>query len=146
LPTLVTPVLLLVIAVVTPLREPAHFSDHLALPAIHRLRDENLTGTVFTHVPWGGPAIDIGYPRWRVAYDGRFYRYTPEEWRFYRGISEGKVPLADVERRYHPVAFVLDPGWNPSLIAELRAAPAWREPFSDGIAVVFVRKPHVTAP
>lgn len=139
IPRFAAPLLLLVTALSVPLLRPTYFAETIPMAALQKLRAAGVTGTVFTHVPWGGPAIDIGHPRWRVAYDGRFYRYTREEWDFYRAIGKGKAPLAEVLRRYDPAAFVLEPEWNASLIAELRAAPGWQQVSADGVAVVFRR-------
>ncbi len=139
-PAAAAPLLLLAAAVLTPLLRPTYFSEGLPLAGIEKLRDSGAAGTIFAHVPWGGPLIDLGYPRWKVAYDGRFYRYTPEEWAFYRAIAQDKIPLAEVLRRYRPAGFVLDPEWNASLIAELRADPAWQQIWSDRTATVFKRR------
>lgn len=135
-----TPLLLGVTAVVTPIQHPTEFSPTLPLAAIARLQREQVAGVVFAPAPWGGPLIDIGHPRWQVAYDGRLYRYTPEEWRFYSEIGRNKVSLAQVEQRYRPVAFVLEPRRHTALIGELRASPDWTQIWSDPAAVVFRRK------
>jgi hypothetical protein len=124
-----------------PFLRPTRFSPAIPLATIQALKDRAPAGTIFLHIPWGGPAIDIGYPAWRVAYDGRFYRYTPEELRLYRDISHDRVPLVDVVRRYRPVGFVLERDWNKSLITELRADPAWEQVAEQGAAVAFVRRP-----
>jgi hypothetical protein len=143
-PAAVAPLMLLASAVLMPLLQPTHFAETIPLAAIRKLHDQRVQGTIFTHVPWGGPAIDIGYPAWKVAYDGRFYRYTPEEWEFYRRISKDQVLLAEVQRRYRPAAFVLEPQWNRSLIAELRADRGWEQLSADRIAVVFKRRTGAT--
>ncbi|MDR2856783.1 MAG: hypothetical protein LBV50_02925 [Novosphingobium sp.] len=144
MPAVVAPLLFLATAVLMPLRQPTHFIETIPLAAIGKLHDQQVRGTIFTHIPWGGPAIDIGYPGWHVAYDGRFYRYTPEEWAFYRRIDRDQVPLAEVLRRYRPIAFVLDPQWNRSLIGELRADHEWEELSADRVAVAFKRRTGAT--
>lgn len=135
-----TPMLLCAVAVMTPMQHPTKFSPNIPLAAIDRLHREGFSGVIFAPAPWGGPLIDIGYPRWRVAYDGRFYRFSPEEWQLYRNIARGEVPLAEIERRYGPAAFVLDPRSNASLIAELRTSLGWRQIWSDRSAAVFKRE------
>lgn len=146
-PAFVTAVLLLVTAVATPLQQPTYFSSRLPLAAIERLHARNIEGTIFNHFPWGGPLVDRGYPQWRISLDGRYYRYTPEEWRFYFDERDGKVPLAEIERRYTPVAYMLDPDWDRFVIAELRADPRWQSIWSDKDAVVFVpRTATATSP
>lgn len=144
LPRAIAPLALLVVAIAVPLLRPTQFSTALPLAAIERLHATGIRGTIFAHFPWGGPVIDMGYPDWRVAYDGRYYRYSREEWDFYNRIGWNKVPLAEIERRYHPVGYLLDREWNHSLIAELRRDARWQELPSDGVAVVFKRKSGAT--
>jgi len=128
-------VLVALLGVLTPVR----FAPDLPLAAIARLRESGVTGTVYAHYPWGGPVIDAGYPAWHVAYDGRYYRYTREEWQAYYAAGQGQVPLAAIERRWHPSAWLLEPGWNAPLIAALRADRArWRELPGESGAVAFV--------
>ena len=140
-PAWLSPVALILTAIAMPLLRQTHFAPTIPLAALERLHASGAKGTIFTHFPWGGPAIDVGYPDWRVAYDGRYYRYTPHEWDIYRAIAAGRVDLAGIDRTYRPTAFVLDPRWNRALIAALRADRThWREVAADGPAIVFQRK------
>lgn len=124
---------------------PTAFSPSLPLAAITKLRETGVTGVVFDYPPWGGPLIDAGSPNWTVAYDGRYYRYGPDEWRRYQDTTRGLVGPADLERIYHPAAYVLKPGQDTALITALRAsAPTWRQIYADGGCVVFVRN-HLPA-
>lgn len=144
-PAWLAPAALIAAAVVTPLLSSTRFTPTIPVEAIERLRASGVQGTIFAHFPWGGPAIDAGFPAWRVAYDGRYYRYTPAEWELYRAIAEGTVGLAEIERIYRPAGFVLSPGWNGQLITALRARPdAWRQLSADGAAVVFKRETAAT--
>ena len=130
------------LAVVAGIVLPVRFDPRLPLAEIARLRASGVTGTVFAHFPWGGPVIDAGYPQWRVAYDGRYYRYAPTEWAEYDSAAKGHMALAQIEAAWHPAAFLLDPQWNAGLIAVLRARPAqWRELPGAGQAVSFTRAP-----
>lgn len=141
IPAWLAPVALIAAAIVTPLLRPTHFAESIPVAAIERLRASGIKGTIFAHFPWGGPAIDAGYPAWRVAYDGRYYRYTPAEWDRYRQIGSGALGLAQIDRLYRPAAFVLSPQWNGALIAALRAdAGRWQQLSADRTAVVFKRK------
>lgn len=143
-PAWLAPLALVLAVIATPLLRPTHFARTIPLAAIERLRAAGVAGTVFTHFPWGGPAIDVGYPAWRVAYDGRYYRYAPPEWDRYRSTGAGPVDLVWIERTYRPAAFVLSPQWNGALIAALRAdAGRWQQLSADRTAVVFKRR---TAP
>lgn len=119
--------------------QPARFRETIPVAQIDALHATGVRGTIFAHFPWGGAVIDRGYPHWKVAYDGRYYRYTAAEWQRYLALGEGRVGLAEIERIYRPAAFVLDSGWTPGLIGELRARPdRWRELPGAGPAILFV--------
>jgi hypothetical protein len=135
-----TTILLAGAATLTLWFSPVHFSESLPLKGIQKLKAVGVKGTIFAYFPWGGPVIDAGYPDWRVAYDGRYYRYTPAEWRRYDQTTSGTIGPADLDRTYHPVAYFLAPGINEKLIAALRAQrQSWREIYADRQCVVFVR-------
>lgn len=144
-PSWVAPLALLAAAVGVAAVRPTHFDTGIPLDAIRRLRAEGIKGTIFAHFPWGGPVIDAGYPDWRVAYDGRYYRYTPAEWDLYRRIGSGAASLSEIDRLYRPAGFVLSPEWNGALIAMLRGDGAhWRQLSADRTAVVFERRTAAT--
>jgi hypothetical protein len=143
-PPWLAPVALVATALVMPLLQPTHFAETIPVNAIARLRTTGVKGTVFAHFPWGGPVIDAGYPDWRVAYDGRYYRYTRVEWDRYRRIGAGAVSLAEIDGLYHPAAYILEPGWDRGLVALLRADPGWRQLSADRTAVVFTRRAAAT--
>jgi hypothetical protein len=120
---------------------PAHFDGSLPMRGIQALKATGVKGVVFPYFPWGGPLVDAGYPDWRVAFDGRYYRYTPAEWRLYDQARTGALGPADLDRHYHPAAYLLEPGYNAVLIAALRAQPrTWREVYADAQCVAFVRR------
>ena len=99
-----------------------------------------MSGTVYAHSAWGGPVIDAGFPGWRVAYDGRYYRYSPAEWARYHAASAGQIGLDRLDRTYRPAAYLLRPGRDDGLLALLRASPAnWRELGGSPGCVTFVR-------
>lgn len=119
---------------------PTQFSHSLPLAGIEKLRETGVKGAVFNYPPWGGPLIDVGYPDWVVAYDGRYYRYAPQEWRRYEETARGQIGPKELDRIYHPVAYVLTPGGDDALITALRAdIRTWRQIYADGACVVFVR-------
>lgn len=128
----------LLVAVIAPLLAPTRFVPTLPLSALARLKQEHVRGTVYGDFPWGGPIIDIGWPDWRVAYDGRYYRYSSEEWKYNGGIENGFVPLVDVVRKWRPAAFVLHVRHNAPLAAELAHSRAWRRIYDRGGVVVYV--------
>lgn len=135
-PAVLLPVFL--VAVLAPLLAPTRFDSSLPLAALARLRQEQVRGTVYGDFPYGGAIIDAGWPHWRVAYDGRYYRYSSDEWKYNGGIENGFVPLVDVVRKWRPAAFVLNAAHNPSLAAELARSPAWRLIYARGGVVVYV--------
>jgi hypothetical protein len=145
LPAWLAPLGLVVAAIIMPLAVPTRFDRTIPLRAIGVLRDSGARGTIFVHFPWGGPVIDAGYPEWKVAYDGRYYRYTPQEWERYRRICAGEIGLAEIDQQYHPAGFVLSPQWTPALIEALRADKTdWRQLYADRWAVVFKRRVATT--
>ena len=131
---------LLLVAVATPLIAPTRFAATLPLAAVQLLRDHHIRGTVYGDLLFGGVIIDTGYPDWRVAYDGRYYRYSSEEWRYDSDIKSGIVPLADVVRRWNPAAFVLDARRNAPITEELAHSKMWQRIYArDGIVVYVPR-------
>jgi hypothetical protein len=131
---------LLMVAIVTPQIAPTRFSETLPLAAMQLLRDYHLHGTVYGDLRFGGVIIDTGYPDWRVAYDGRYYRYSSEEWRAEDDINSGIVPLAEVVRKWSPAAFVLDERRNAAIAAELAQNQMWQRVYArDGIVVYVPR-------
>ena len=118
---------------------PTHYHKSLPLLGIEKLKDSGVTGTIYGYYAWGGLLIEAGYPDWKVAFDRRYYRYTPDEWERYASVVRGEVGLAELERIYQPCAFLLRPGADDQLIAALRRDAGWREVHADQNCVAFVR-------
>jgi hypothetical protein len=134
------PLAILVVALVMPVIRPTHFDETLPMAAISRLRQENVRGVIYSDFPFGGPLIDAGYPQWRVAYDGRYYRYTADEWHFNGGVEAGELGLRDILRKWHVAGFLLKVSHNGPLARELSRAPGWRPIWKrDGIVVYVPR-------
>ena len=129
---------ILFVALLTPLLAPTRYAPTLPLSALARLRQEQVCGTVYGDFPYGGAIIDVGWPDWRVAYDGRYYRYSSDEWKYNGGIENGFVPLVDVVRKWRPAAFVLHARHNAPLAGELARSRAWRRIYDRGGVVVYV--------
>ena len=129
-------------ALTLPFLAPTRFAQSLPLESIARLKQEHLRGTVYADFPFGGPVIDAGWPDWRVAYDGRYYRYSREEWQYNGGIENGYVPLVDVIAKWNPVAFVIQEDHNAPLAGELAHSRRWKRIFrgADGVLVYVRRK------
>lgn len=118
----------------------ARFAAWLPLQGIAALKAERVRGTVFAELPWGGPLIDGGHPNWQVALDGRYYVYTEAELALARTVGTAPAGLDQINRRWTPSAFLLDPELSGGLIRQLRANPAaWREIRTDDFSVAFVR-------
>lgn len=130
----------LLVAVLGSLLLPTRFDPGIPLAAIERLRRENLRGTVYGDFPFGGAIVDGGYPAWRVAYDGRYYRYSSDEWKYNGGIENGYVPLVDVVRKWRPVGFILNARHNAALAGELARSPGWRRIYVRDDIVVYVSR------
>jgi type IV secretory pathway protease TraF len=117
---------------------PGHGPDRALFAALSARRHQ---GTVFTDPTLGGAVILDGFPRWQVAFDGRYFLYRPDEIALYwRSATDGGV-LLDTERRYHPTAYALVIPSSAALVRELSARPqTWDRAFDDGQNVLFVRK------
>jgi hypothetical protein len=134
---------LLMVALVTPILRPTHFSPNLPLAAVAKLQSTQVSGTIFTEPEFGGVLIDAGYPRWQVSLDGRYYRYTDAEWARYGDVLAGSFRLRDIVRTYHPAAFVLRPSHTTALCAELdRSGSGWQRIWADEGAAAWVPQPH----
>lgn len=133
------PVLFTLSITVAALIRPTHFHESLPLDGVVALKRTGVTGTVYCHYAWGGPLIDLGYPNWTVAFDGRFYRYSPEEWQRYAASVRGEIGPAELEAVYQPSAYFLRPGADDRLIAALRRDGNWREVHADRNCVAIIR-------
>ena len=128
------------IALLTSTIRSTRFAQTVPRQCLAALKATGVRGTIYAHAAWGGPVIDAGYPAWQVAYDGRYYRYSPEEWARYHAASAGEVRLDWLNRTYRPAAFVLDPARDGGLITLLHASPAaWRELRATPSCSAFVR-------
>ena len=120
---------------------PTHFAQDLPRPCLAALRATGVSGTIYAQAAWGGPAIDAGFPDWRVAYDGRYYRYPAAEWSQYHAAAAGKVGLDVLDRAYRPAAYLLKPVRDDGLIARLRGVPGiWRALDTPPGCAAFVRR------
>ena len=107
---------------------PTRFAESIPRQCLTALQATGVRGTIYANSAWGGPVIDAGYPAWRVAFDGRYYRYSSAEWARYHAASAGEVRLDWLDHAYRPAAFLLDPARDGGLIRLLRASPAgWHE-------------------
>lgn len=132
--------LVALVALATPQIAPTRFSDTLPLDAIVQLKKQNVRGVIYADFPYGGPLIDAGYPDWRVAYDGRYYRYTPEEWHFNGDIEGGHKGLREILGKWRVAGFLLKSSHNTPLAAELARSPNWRRVWTGGDVVVYVKR------
>ena len=120
---------------------PTRFAEEIPRRCLAALKATGVGGTVYAHAAWGGPVIEAGFPRWRVAFDGRYYRYSTAEWARYRAAAAGEVGLDGLDRKYHPTAYLLRPGRDDGLIARLRASPAnWRALGALPACAAFIRR------
>ena len=120
---------------------PTRFAESIPRQCLAALKATGVRGTIYAHSAWGGPAIDAGFPAWRVAFDGRYYRYTPEEWARHHAAARGEVRLDWLDRTYRLNAWLLEPDRDAGLIALLRQSPAnWRELDAQPGCAAFVRR------
>ena len=79
-----------------------------------------------------------GAPGWRVAIDGRIYRYDRSDWESYRAIALGIEPHRELFSQDRPAAAFLRPGHDRALIDRLQRDPAWRDHYRDANCHIFV--------
>jgi hypothetical protein len=121
----------------TPFR-PDRGPDRALFAALSQRRGQ---GTVFNDSMLGGALILNGFPRWQVAFDGRYFLYRPDEIALMQRTASDGTALADIERIYHPTAYALDPAASPALVRELTARPTtWNRAYDDKAFVLFVRR------
>jgi hypothetical protein len=131
----------IVIAVLITAFKPVTFREHLVLAPLAKLKEAGVRGTIFADFQFGGTLIYTGFPEWKVAYDGRYYRYSRSEWERFAAIQAGKFRLNDIVATYEPAAFVLSPARNGKLVNEINDRPSeWRNVYRDSRVVIFV--PH----
>lgn len=118
---------------------PIRFGDHLAFPAIARLSEEGVSGTIYADFAAAGPLLHQGYPRWKVAYDGRYYLYSRAEWDRFRSWQREPGGLDRIIETYRPAAFVLRYRRSLPLIAQIERRPQdWRRIWKDERLAIFV--------
>lgn len=129
----------IVIAALITAFKPVTFREHLVLAPLEILKDAGVRGTIFADFQFGGMLIHTGFPEWKVAYDGRYYRYSRSEWERFFAIQAGEFRLNDIVATYKPAAFVLDPARNGKLVREINNRPGeWRDIYRDNRVVIFV--------
>lgn len=98
-------------------------------------------GTVFCDPTLAGAILLDGYPQWRVAFDGRYFLYRPDEIDLLRRAAWDGSVVADIERRYHPAAYALNASRSPALVQALSAHPdIWRRAHDNRVSVLFLRR------
>lgn len=121
------------------IRPGPRIAPDLPVAAAAALARSGINATVYASYPFGGIVADGGWPRLTVAFDGRYYRYSAAEWALCRDAMAGRASLDALERRYHPVAWLLSPDLDRPLIAALRAQPGhWREVSAEPSGVLFL--------
>ena len=137
-PRWLAPAAVAAVAIASPFVLPTRFADTIPLEAVARLRQEPVKGTVYADFPFGGAIVDAGWPDWRVAYDGRYYRYDRQEWQYNGGIENGIVPLGDVVRKWRPAAFLLNVRHNAPLAQALARSPKWKRIYAKNGIVIYL--------
>lgn len=121
------------------LRAGPWLAPDLPIAGVEALARGGYSGTIYASYPFGGLVADSLYPRARVAFDGRYYRYSAAEWTLCRDVMAGRVAPEALEQRYRPAAWLLSPDLDRPLIAALRQRPGeWREVRGEPAGVLFV--------
>jgi hypothetical protein len=75
------------------------FDRRLPLTGARELRKILPEGRIYNYREWGGVIAWVGHPRWRIAIDGRLYRYDEDDWRAYHRAAVGNQPLDELVAR-----------------------------------------------
>lgn len=103
--------------------------------------DAGASGTVFNAPTLGGAIVFYGTSHWKVAFDGRFYRFSRSEIQLMQRTATEGDTLFQIERIYHPAAFALDLERSRALVTRIEAQPeAWERIFDNGQDVLFIRR------
>jgi len=97
-------------------------------------------GRIYNYREWGGPLVLEGYPRWKLAIDGRVYMFTRDEWYGYNNIALGNVAVEQVMKEHLPDAFFLRPSFHQNFINLLRVSPDWEEVYAAESSIIFLKK------
>ncbi|MCW1403880.1 hypothetical protein OKA06_16770 [Novosphingobium sp. MW5] len=108
--------------------------------AVAHLKAMPQGGRIFANSYFGGIVAEETGGKWQSFYDGRYYRFSEDEWRLYNRTFGGEAGLAEVEARFHPDAWLIAPNDAGRLVKDLRADSArWIEVSGDDRALLFVR-------
>ncbi|MCP4250201.1 MAG: hypothetical protein GY778_24420 [bacterium] len=121
-----------------PAQRRSLFDPRFPLAGVQRLRETLGAGRIYNYREWGGLLAWSGAPHWRVAIDGRIYRYGQPDWESYRSIALGTEPYQDLFGHDRPGAAFLRPGHDRVLIERLQSDPAWRDHYRDANCHIFV--------
>ncbi len=107
------------------------FDAHFPIEGVAHLDRVLDAGRVYNYREWAGLLSLAGASRWRLAIDGRIYRYDRAEWQAYAEVAQGMEHSEDILAEHHPEALFLRPGYDRALIERLRANPVWESVYSD---------------
>jgi hypothetical protein len=118
---------------------PVRFDLSFPFATIDELKANGPAGPVYCHRAWG--SIVSGHaPGCYPSHDGRMYLFTRAEWQAYADAAAGRVPVADLERQFHPTAWLLRPGFDDGLIELLNRESNWRTVTMESSAILVLRK------
>jgi hypothetical protein len=133
---------LAMVLVLPPLLRGPVLHAELPVAGVAALKRALPTGRIYNVREWSGPLILAGSPPWQLAIDGRLYIFERSEWLEYESVVRGEIPLQLLLARHAPDAFFLSPQYQPELVRQLKAAPAWREVYADTSCIAFVGTPE----
>jgi hypothetical protein len=80
---------------------------------------------IFNYHGYAGILELFGNEKWRIHLDGRLYLFTTEQFQEFDAFARGKIPLIELERRYHPSALFLHKNYQQGIIVQLTHSLHW---------------------
>jgi len=131
----------LILAISVPLfTRDAVIDKEIPMEGIQQLTTLLPTGRIYNYREWGGPLVLEGYPRWKLAIDGRVYMFSRDEWDVYNKVALGNISVEEVMNEYLPDAFFLRPSFHENFINLLRLSSDWQEVYVDDFSIIFLKK------
>jgi hypothetical protein len=116
------------------------------LEAVCRQLAESEGGRVFSRFEWSEYLGWALAPQYTVFMDGRIEIFPDEVWREYSALTRGRADWQELLDRYDVDYLLLDTaGYHAELLPQVEHSSLWEPVFQAGDAVLFARRPQVTA-
>jgi hypothetical protein len=118
---------------------PARAEDEEPKGLVSFLRTTHDLGNVFNTMELGGYLIWHGEGKLKVFLDGRIDPFTPEVFRDYLAVTDGREGWNEILEGYQVVTIIASKVRNPTLVRVAKESNEWRETYSDPLVIVLER-------